>query len=62
MATNPKCKNTGHKKHLCAIKERGFDKKYPEKFREITKNPQQKCGLCGAKANKSENLCKPVKL
>lgn len=48
--------------HVCAIKESGFDKKKPDQFRQITAHPQHKCGVCGARAKNSENLCKPVKL
>jgi hypothetical protein len=62
MAGNPKCKRAGHKMHICAIKESGFDKKKPDQFREMTAHPQHKCSVCGARAKNSENLCKPVKL
>lgn len=62
MAGNPNCKKSGHKVHICAMKESGFDKKNPDKFKAIIENPKYKCGTCGAKAKKSENLCRPVKL
>ena len=62
MASNPNCKKPEHKMHMCAMKESGFDKKNPDKFREMTVNPKYKCGTCGAKATKSKNLCEPVKL
>jgi hypothetical protein len=62
MAGSPKCKSAEHKMHICAIKERRLDKKKPDKFREITANSQHKCGVYGARAKNSENLCKPVKL
>ena len=62
MAGSTACNKPEHKMHICALKERGFDKKNPEKFRDMTKNPQEKCLICRAKANKSEYLCKPVKI
>lgn len=62
MESNPNCKKTKHKMHMCAMKESGFDKKKPDKFREITANPKYKCGTCGAKVNKSENVCDPIEL
>jgi len=62
MAGNPNCKKPEHKMHICAMKESGFDKKNPDKFKAIIENPEYKCATCGAKAKKSENLCKPVKL
>jgi len=48
--------------HMCALKESGFDKEYPDKFLEMTLNPKYRCSNCGAEAANSENLCKPVKL
>lgn len=62
MTNNTNCKKPEHKMHMCAIKESGFDKKNPDKVSEMTANPKYKCDTCGAKAAKSENLCKPVKL
>lgn len=62
MASNTDCKNEEHKMHMCLLKENGFDKKNPEKFKEITEKPSYKCGNCGAEAKKAENLCKPIKL
>jgi hypothetical protein len=62
MAGTSECKKQEHKMHVCAITESGFDKKNPDKFRQITSNPKYKCDTCGAKAAKSENLCKPIKL
>jgi len=62
MAGNPTCKKKEHKMHMCALKESGFDKKNPDKYKKLTANPKYKCGTCGAKAKKSKNLCKPVKL
>ena len=62
MTTKTDCNEKEHKMHMCELKESGFDKKDPEKFKEITKNPQFKCGNCGAETNKSRNLCNPKKL
>jgi hypothetical protein len=62
MAGNPTCKEPEHKMHMCAMKESGLGKKNPDKFREMTANPKYRCDNCDAKAAKSENLCKPVKL
>lgn len=62
MTSNTDCKNKEHKMHMCSLKETGFDKQNPEKFKAIAGKPNYKCGNCGAEAGKSENLCKPVKL
>lgn len=62
MSGNPNCKKKEHKMHMCALKAEGFDKKSPVKFMALTENPQYKCENCGAKAKKTENLCKPVEL
>jgi len=48
--------------HICALKAEGFDKKNPKKFKTLIENPQYECENCGSKANKAENLCKPLKL
>ena len=62
MAGNPTCRKQGHKMHICAMKESGFDRENPDKFTAITENPKYKCGTCGAKARSSGSLCKPVSL
>ncbi len=62
MAGNPDCKKEGHNMHICALKASGFDTENPDKFREITENPQYKCDNCGSMAKESENLCKPMEL
>jgi len=62
MAGNPDCKHEEHNMHMCALKESGFDKENPEKFRAMTDNPKYKCGNCGATANESKHLCQPVGL
>lgn len=62
MAGNSMCCKQGHDMHLCAMKEDGFDKKNPDRFKEITANPKYECSTCGGKAKDSENLCNPVKL
>jgi hypothetical protein len=54
MADNPECNKDGHKMHMCALKENEFDKKNPDKFREMTENPEYKCGTCQAKTKKSK--------
>ena len=62
MSGNPDCKKNEHNMHMCALKEEGFDTKNPAKFKELIDNPQYECENCGSKANKAENLCKPLKL
>jgi hypothetical protein len=62
MASNPNCKKPEHKMHMCALKEEGFDKKNPDKYKNLTANPKYECITCGGKAKSSENLCKPVKI
>jgi len=63
MAGIPDCKKKlEHKMHMCALKAEGYDKENPAKFKALTEKPQYECGNCGAKAGKSENLCKPVEL
>jgi len=62
MTGNPDCKKKEHKMHICALNAEGFDKKNPKKFKTLIENPQYECENCGSKANKGENLCKPIKL
>jgi hypothetical protein len=62
MTGNPDCKKKEHKMHICALKAEGFDTKNPAKFKMLIENPQYECENCGSKANKAENLCKPLKL
>ena len=62
MTSTTTCTKPGHKMHMCALKADGFDTKNPAKFKAMIDNPQYKCENCAAKANKAENLCKPVKL
>jgi hypothetical protein len=62
MASKTICKKKEHKMHMCALKADGFDTKNPAKFKKLIENPQYECENCGSKANKAENLCKPVKL
>ena len=62
MTSTTICKKPEHKMHICALKEEGFDKENPAKFKVLIENPQYKCENCGAKAKKAENLCKPIKL
>ena len=62
MASNPNCKKPEHETHMCAMKESGFDKKNPGRFKEITASPKYKCTTCGGKAKESKNPCNPVKL
>jgi rubrerythrin len=60
MAGNPECKKDGHKMHMCSIKAEELEKMEPEKYTQLTENPQFECGNCGAKVKNSENVCDPV--
>jgi len=62
MAGNPECNKDGHEMHMCALKADEFEKKEPEKYKELTENPKFECGSCGAKVKNSENVCDPVEL
>jgi len=62
MAGNPECNKDGHKMHMCALKAEEFEKKAPEKYKQLTENPKFECGNCGAKVKNSENVCDPVEL
>ena len=62
MFSNANCVSKNHKRHMCALKESGYEKKSAAEFKKLTTNPQYKGGNCGAQAHEGENLCKPVKL
>ena len=62
MASDPVCEKKEHKMHMCSLKAEGFDKKNPDKYKQLITNPKYECENCGSKAAKSENLCKPVQL
>ena len=62
MTSTTICNKKEHKMHMCALKAEGYDKKNPKKFKRLIDSPQYECENCGSKANKAENLCKPVKI
>ena len=52
------CDSEFHKEHLCALKKA----EKTELVRCLSDRPTVECGNCGAKANRPDNVCKPVKL
>jgi hypothetical protein len=52
----------GHDKHLCYLNNLGFQISNPEEYKELVRNGQFMCKICGRVAAREQNLCKPVKL
>ncbi len=52
----------GHGKHLCYLNNMGFLISYPKEYKELVKNPEYICKVCGRVAASATNLCKPEKL
>jgi hypothetical protein len=52
----------GHDKHLCYLNNLGFQISNPEEYKELVRNGQFMCKICGRVAAREKNLCKPVKL
>jgi hypothetical protein len=47
---------------MCALYDKGMAEKNPDRVAEMTEPARYECGACGAKAAKSEYLCRPVQL
>jgi rubrerythrin len=54
--------HAGHDKHLCYLNNLGFQISHPKEYRELVKDGQYMCKVCGRVAASDKNLCKPVKL
>lgn len=52
------CDPESHKEHMCALKAQ----KKTELIECLARNPTVKCGHCGAKADRPDNVCDPVPL
>ncbi len=52
------CDPESHKEHMCALKAQ----KKTELIECLSRNPTVKCGHCGAKADRPDNVCDPVPL
>lgn len=48
----------GHRDHLCLLMEKGMVAEIAER----TRRPAFSCANCGAKADQSEDLCRPMPL
>ena len=62
MAENVRCKKPGHKKHICALRAKGFDKEHPKEFMQLMKDPQYICANCRAKVKNKNSVCEPIPL
>jgi hypothetical protein len=54
--------HAGHDKHLCYLNNLGFQISNPKEYKELVKDGQYMCKVCGRVAASDKNLCKPVKL
>ncbi len=52
------CEGENHKEHMCALNAANN----VELIRCLSDKPTVECGNCGAKANRPENVCNPLKL
>jgi hypothetical protein len=51
-----------HDKHLCYLNNLGFQISNPKEYKELVKDGQFLCRVCGRVAASEKNLCKPMKL
>ncbi len=51
------CDGNEHNEHMCALKKA----EKMELVRCLSDQPTVECGNCGARANRPDNVCKPVK-
>jgi hypothetical protein len=49
--------HAGHDKHMCKLWADTYD---PDAVKDIVKNPNFICKVCGRVAAKEENLCDPT--
>jgi len=54
--------HAGHDKHLCYLNNLGFQISNPKEYKDIVRDGQYMCKVCGRVAAHEKNLCKPVKL
>jgi hypothetical protein len=57
-----KMPHLGHAKHLCYLVNVEYHKSNLRDYKVLVKNARFICKRCGLVANRSMNLCKPVKL
>jgi hypothetical protein len=62
MVGNPECKSQKHPIHICALKDAGLSGKSFAEVAELVDSPKFRCEICGATANRAENLCNPKKI
>lgn len=60
--TAPDMPHEGHDKHLCYLNNLGFQISNPGEYKELVKDGQYMCKVCGRVAAQERNVCKPVKL
>jgi hypothetical protein len=58
----PEMPHESHEKHLCYLANIGFPQSNIKVYKELVKNAQYMCKVCGRVAVDEQNLCKPVKL
>jgi hypothetical protein len=59
---NQQMPHPGHDKHLCYLNNIGFHMSHAEDYKQLVKNGQYYCQICGRVAADEKNLCQPVKL
>jgi len=57
-----KMPHLGHGKHLCYLTNIGMQLSSPAEYKELVREAEYMCKVCGRVAASKDNLCKPVKL
>ena len=52
------CQGDKHQNHMCILKAIGAT----EEIASLSSQPMVECGICGAKADSTDNICTPVKV
>ncbi|UFS68691.1 hypothetical protein LPW11_12300 [Geomonas sp. RF6] len=53
---NISCGLSEHKTHMCALQAAGNT----AELQRLSSHPTVTCGVCGAKANRADNVCTPA--
>ena len=57
-----KMPHPGHDKHLCYLSNLGYQISNPKEYKDLVRNGQFLCRICGRVSTHEKNLCKPTNL
>jgi hypothetical protein len=57
-----KMPHVGHDKHLCYLRNVGYLESHLKEYKELVREANYVCKVCGRVATSSGSLCKPVKI